>query len=108
MRSSVSDIDFARAYNSSATAAEVAQKTGLSSAAVNSRSANYRKKGMLLKRLAGRGPRAVDISAINQILRDEGLAPAESNGAPLPALQVPEGVLPEDQAIAKPKRKRKR
>ncbi len=120
-RSNVSEIDFARSYNSSETVAEVAAKTGLSSAAVNSRSANYRKKGVHLKRLLGRGRHSINVAAINQMLCDEGLVPAgifdsqgyggataEANGAPLIDILTDDRVPMEDQAPAKPKRKRKR
>ncbi len=107
-RSNVSEIEFARAYNSSETVSEDAGKTGLSSAAVNSRSANYRKKGVHLKRLLGRGRHSINVAAINQMLHDEGLVPAEANGKPLIDVLTDDRVPMEDQAPAKPKRKRKR
>ncbi len=75
MKNSVSDIDFCRAYNSSDSTAEVAEKTGMSQAAVNSRAANYRRKGALLKRLGRKGPAAINVDGINRMLAEEGLLP---------------------------------
>jgi len=72
-RRSVTPEDFVRAWQSSKSLAEVAEKTGMRTESVRARGFRFRKKGVPLKSLSTAGRPATDWEALKKLAKE--LAP---------------------------------